>query len=263
MKKNKSGPKILVFDVETAPIEAFVWGIWDQNVGLSMIKKDWHILSWSAKWLGDPPSKVMYMDQRNKKDITDDKALCQAIWELLDEADIVITQNGKSFDVKKLNARFVMHGFEPPSSYRHLDTKRIASRTFAFTSNKLEYMTDKLNKKYKKLSHKEFPGFSMWEQCMKGNKKAWKAMEKYNKYDVLSLEELYLNLAKWDTSINFSVYTDTEDIVCACGSRHFRNKGFNYTNTGKFARFKCLDCGRPHTSKINLFSKEKKQSLKV
>jgi hypothetical protein len=35
---------------------------------------------------------------------------------------------------------------------------------------------------------------------MKGNKKAWLSMEKYNKLDVLSLEELFLKLAEYDKS---------------------------------------------------------------
>jgi hypothetical protein len=33
---------------------------------------------------------------------------------------------------------------------------------------------------------------------MKGNKAAWAEMEKYNKYDILSTEELFLHLAKYD-----------------------------------------------------------------
>src|SRR5690606_2512370 len=107
-------------------------------------------------------SKVMYQDQRKAKDVRNDKELLRGIWNLLDEADIVITQNGKAFDVKKLNARFLLNGFQPPSSYRHIDTKILAKKTFALTSSKLEYMTSKLCTKYKKLSHKKYPGFSLW-----------------------------------------------------------------------------------------------------
>ena len=72
-----AGPRVLLFDIETAPILAHVWGLWDNNVALNQIIADWHVLSWSAKWLGDPPSKVMYADQRNAKNIEDDKQLLQ------------------------------------------------------------------------------------------------------------------------------------------------------------------------------------------
>jgi DNA polymerase elongation subunit (family B) len=254
--------KVLVFDIETAPMLGYVWGLFDQNIGLNQIESDWHVLSWSAKWLYDAPENVMYADQRKEKNIEDDSKILKQIWKLLDEADVVITQNGKSFDVKKLNARFLHHGFPPPSSYRHIDTKIIAKRHFAFTSNKLEYMTDKFCVKYKKLKHAKFSGFELWKQCLAGNLEAWEEMKKYNMYDVLSLEELYLIFQPWDNSINFNVYHDTPTHTCNCGSVEFSKNGFKYTNTGKFHRLICDNCGAEYSDKQNLLSKDKVKSLK-
>jgi hypothetical protein len=264
-KSKKQGPKVLIFDIETAPLLAHVWGLWDNNVGLNQIVSDWHVLSWSAKWLGDSPNKVMYDDQRGSKNIQDDSRLLQGIWDLLDEADIVITQNGKSFDVKKLNARFIISGFPPPSSFKHIDTKLIAKKFFGFPSNKLEYMTDKICKKYKKIKHTKFPGHEMWTECLKGNIAAWKEMEKYNKYDVLSLEELYQKMRPWDTSINFNLYHDDEDDVCKCGNTKFVKNGFYYTNVAKFQKYRCnnKDCGAETRDRENLFSPEKRKSLRI
>lgn len=264
----KGTPKILIFDIETAPIIAHVWGLWENNVGLNQIEADWHVLSWSAKWKGSPESETMYMDQRNAKNIEDDTDLLTGIWELLDEAEVVITQNGKSFDQKKLNARFVIKGIKdrhPPSSFKHEDTKLIAKRHFAFTSNKLEYMTDKLNTKYKKLKHKKFPGHEMWTECLKNNIEAWKAMEEYNKYDVWALEELYNILAPWhgNAGVNFNLYHDDEVNVCKCGGQVFIKNGFYYTNVGKFQRYKCKDCGAESRDRKNLLSKEKRESLQT
>jgi len=257
-------PKVLLLDIETAPILGHVWGLWDQNVGLNQIKSDWHVLAWAAKWLGQAPSKIMYRDQRNAKNVEDDREILIDIWHLMNHADVIITQNGKAFDEKKLNARFILNGFKPPSSYQHIDTKQIASRKFGFTSNKLEYMTDKLCKKYKKLKHSKFSGFELWSECLKGNLAAWKEMEKYNKYDVLSLEELYLKLRPWDTSsINVNLYDDMPTHVCgACGSKRLQKNGFKYTSIGKYQRYLCLDCGSEAKDKMNLFSTEKKASLK-
>lgn len=254
-------PKILLFDIETSPILSYVWQLWDQNVGLNQIVNDWHILSWAAKWYKDPKSKMMYQDQRNVENVEDDKDLCRGIWSLLDEADIVITQNGKAFDAKKLNARFIMHGFQPPKSYRHIDTKQLAKKHFAFTSNKLEYMTDKLCKT-KKLKHKKYAGFELWKECLAGNQDAWKEMERYNKYDVLSLEELYSKFAPWDNSINMNVYNDEAVRVCSsCGSDKLTARGYQYTNGGKYHRLKCKECGYENKSKMNLFNKEKRANL--
>jgi DNA polymerase elongation subunit (family B) len=253
--------KILVFDIETAPILAHVWDIWDQNVGLNQIIKDWHILSWSAKWYNAPPEEVMYMDQRNVPNIEDETELLKGMWKLLDEADVVITQNGIRFDVPKLNARFAKYNMGPPSSFKHIDTYRIGKKHFGFTSHKLEYMTDLLCKKYKKLSHKKFPGHSMWTECLKNNIEAWKSMEEYNKYDVLSLEELYSILAPWDNTINFNVYHNNLENVCGCGNKVFLRRGYYYTKTACYQRYVCSKCGYELYGGKNLLTKQKKAAL--
>lgn len=253
--------KILVFDIETSPIISNVWGLWDQNVGLNQIKQDWHVLSWSAKWLGDPPSKIMYMDQRKAKVLEDDTTILKGIWKLLDEADIVVTQNGKKFDQKKLNARFIIQGLQPPSSYKHIDTRQIAAKHFGFTSNKLEYLTDKLCKKYKKLKHSKFSGFELWRECMAGNLAAWKEMEKYNKYDVLSLEELYFKLIPWDTAINFNLFNDSSELSCGCGKPDYVKNGVVYTATGRYQRYRCMGCGSELRDTKNLLSKVIKRKV--
>lgn len=263
-KIKREQPKVLLFDLETAPILGAVWGLFDQNIPLNQIEQDWFILSFSAKWLNDPPDKIIYFDQRNSRDIEDDSKLLGKLWKLLDEADVVITQNGVQFDSKKVNARFIINGFQPPSSYRHIDTLKLAKKYFGFTSNKLEYMTNKLCTKYKKLSHGKFPGFLLWKECLKGNKDAWNEMQKYNSYDVLSLEELYNKLIPWDgnKTINFNVYNDEPINLCKCGSSEFKRNGFNYTNNAKYQRYKCIKCGAESRANVNLLSKEKKKSLR-
>ncbi len=263
VKKTKTGPRVLVFDIETSYMTASIWRPFENTIQLKQIQKDWSILSWSAKWLDE--DKVMYMDNRNNKNPRDDKKLLKGMWNLLNEADVVITQNGISFDSKKLNARFVMNGIrKPPSPYRHIDTKRIAAKHFAFTSNGLEYLTENLCKKYKKLvGRQNFPGQQLWDQCLAGNKAAFKEMERYNKADVLSTEELYYILAPWDSSIDFSVYTDDTDHVCSCGSHKLQARGFSHTSTGRFQRYQCTSCGKWSRSRVNLLSQEKRSSLKA
>jgi hypothetical protein len=256
------GPKVLVFDIETAPILAYSWDIWEQNIALNQIVKDWCVISWAAKWLSDPPEKIMYQDQRNAKTVRDDKALIKGMWRLLDEADIVVTQNGKKFDTRKLNARFIIHGLKPPASYRHFDTYQVGKRLFAFTSHKLQYMAEVLGVEFQKLSHPKFPGQELWNECLKGNLEAWKEMETYNKHDVLATEGVYNKIQAWDGSINFNVYRDDVAIVCNCGHPSMHRIGYAYTTTGKFQRFRCNKCGRETRSKVNMLTKEKKLSLR-
>lgn len=250
--------KILILDIETAPMLGFFWNIWQQNIALNQIKKDWHVLAWAAKWLGDPSSKIFYADQRKARRVEDDRILLKGIWKLLDQADIIITQNGKAFDEKKLNTRFILNGFPPPSSYRHIDTKEIATRKFGFTSNKLEYMSEKLCKR-KKLKHKKFPGFELWSECLKGNLNAWKEMERYNKVDVLATEELYLKFRPWDNSITVHPQSDANAPVCNCGSKAFQKAGIRYTNAGAFHRLKCRGCSLEIKHPVNLLKQKKKK----
>lgn len=252
--------KILLIDIETAPILGYVWGLWENNLALNQIEKDWHIMSWCAKWLDE--DVLFYMDQRDQKNIENDKKILEVIWHLLDEADVLITQNGKKFDSRKLNARFIINGMKPPSTYKHLDTKQIAQKYFAFTSHKLEYMSEKLNTKYKKLKHEKYPGFELWKECMKGNIEAWDEMEKYNRHDVLALEELYKKIIPWDNSFNPNIYHGENNTVCTCGGTMFIKNGFRYTNAGKYQKHCCKKCGAEFLDKHNELEEMKRLTLK-
>lgn len=252
--------KILSLDIETAPVLAYVWSLWEQNLGLDQIHQDWYILSWAAKWFHE--DQVMYQDKSASWDDNDDSELLKDIHSLLDEADIIITQNGKRFDAKKLNSRFILNGMKPPSSYRHVDTLQEAKKAFSFTSNKLEYLTDNLCKKYKKLSHGKYPGFKLWLACLQGDKDAWKEMQDYNINDVLSLEELYVNMRPWMKGHpNLNVYSSDDSIRCHCGSGDFDHSGYHYTNLSKFNKFKCKSCGAEVRDRVNLLPKSKRQNL--
>jgi len=263
-KKEEKRAKVLFLDIETAPIIAYVWGLWDQNVGLNQIETDWYVLSWSAKWLDSDGDEVIYRDQKGKVDIEDDSEILKGMWDLIDQADVVVGHNLDKFDLKKLNTRFLMAGLQPPSSYKTEDTLKMAKSKFSFTSNKLAYLTDKLCTKYKKLNHGKFAGFELWKQCLAGNPEAWEEMQIYNKYDVLSLEELYKVLAPWSSKVNFNVYTDDqeEETVCSCGSKDFRLNGYAYTSSGKWQRYRCSSCGSEVRSGQNLLSTEKRKNLK-
>lgn len=254
-------PRILLIDIETAPLLSYTWDIWDQNIGLNQIKNDTCILSWSAKWLGE--DDIMYADQRDAEDIEDDADMLMGLWDLLDEADVVVGHNSKKFDVKRINARFIKHGFEPPSPYRQIDTLTECKKNFHFTSNKLEYVAKFLGCKEKKMTARKFSGFELWKNCLAGVKAAWKEMELYNKQDVIVLEELYRKLDPWINVINFNVFNPDETHVCSCGSTKLKKNGTDKTNSGVFQRYKCTDCGKPYREKVNMLTPEKRKSMKV
>ena len=252
--------KILFIDIETAPMLVYTWGIWEQNIGLNQIVKDSHLLSFAAKWLDKP--EMYYADQRNARSMEYDKPLLKQIWNLLNEADIVIGHNSKEFDTKVVNTRFIINGMQPPSTYKQIDTKELTKKSCRFVSNKLEYLSDQVCEKHKKHKHHKFSGFELWKECLAGNMDAWDEMEKYNKIDVLALEELYLKMQPWGNTYNPDLYTSGTVSSCTCGCKIFTKKGFRYTAVGKYQAYKCTRCGAKRASRTNLMDKNKRDSLR-
>ena len=177
--------KILPLDIETAPNRAFVWGLWDQNVATSQVIESSYILCWAAKWLD---GKEMFFD--SVRSGRPPNEMLARIWELLDEADVVVHYNGLKFDIPTLNKEFIKHGMPPPSPYKQLDMMRVVKQAFRFESNKLDYVSAAL-KIGQKTKHE---GFALWVKCMDGDPAAWRKMERYNKGDVRLLERLYKRL---------------------------------------------------------------------
>jgi hypothetical protein len=254
--KRPDGPRILVYDIETAPMLAHVWKMWDNNVGLNQIVDDWYILSFAAKWLGE--DEIFYYDQRDAVDISDDTYLLAQLWKLLNEADIVIGQNVKKFDTKKVNARFIMNGFPKPAVYRQIDTMVIAKEQLGMTSNKLEYLAKALCPEHVKSKHSKFPGHEMWVECMKGNREAWEEMEAYNRDDILATEGVYNVLSSWDSKLpNFDVYVDG---VLDMSEWVFEGK-YAYSNFAKYKLYRNVVTGQQRRSRFNELSKEKRKQL--
>lgn len=257
----KGQPKILLIDIETAPILGYVWSLWKQNVGLNQIKEEWYILSYCAKWLG--ADEIIYRDVRN--DPHSDAGLLPELWELLNEADIIIGQNGKAFDIPKIQARMVMAGMLPPRPFKVIDTLLMAKQQFRFTSNRLEWMTgDSANlTEISKSKHAKFPGFALWAECLKGNVEAWDEMREYNVPDVTSMEELYLRLRPWYVGHpNLAAYVESEEVLCPrCLSSDVKQDGFTFTQTGKYEMYTCGGCGGWSRGRYTKNSTSKRRAL--
>jgi hypothetical protein len=257
----KQGPRVGLIDIETAPILAWVWGLFKQNISLEQIEQDWSILAVCFKWYNE--KRVTYLDTSKQANIFDDKELILAVWKFLDEADVIVAQNGRRFDVKKINARFVEYGLNPPSPYKIVDTLEVAKSNFGFVSNKLQWMTKKLCKKVQKRSHEKFPGFKLWTAFIRRVPGAAKEMKLYNIDDVLSMEELYTIFLPWIRNHpNFGNYVEGETPHCTrCGSTHIVKNGTYYTEVGQYQKFRCGDCGGSLRGRNLINTKHKRQSL--
>ena len=231
--------KILLLDIESAPTMAYVWRLWKQNIGQEQILARGYIMSCSLKWLGE--KTVDYYETRTE----DDTQLIATIIDYLNEADYVVAHNGRKFDIPFIKARAMVNGINPPSPFKIIDTLEIAKKEFLFSSNSLAALATEL-KWSPKLSHGKFSGFSLWSECLKGNNEAWEEMKKYNIQDTLTLEEVYLKLRPWYS--NHPNITVESELVPAfrcpkCGSEDVHLRGYAYTNSGKYHKYVCLDCG--------------------
>lgn len=255
-------PKILLFDVETAPILSHVWSLWDQRVGLNQVMCDWYMLSWSAKWLGEEEvyHDRLYNHLSFEENPEDDYNIIVSLWEMLDQADIIIGHNLKKFDDKKFKARCLYHGLTEPSSYRRVDTLDIAKRAFKLTSNKLDYLATYL-KVPNKVSHE---GHGLWVKCMAGEQTAWDVMTEYNNYDVVLLEDVYLQIRHWSNNHpNVAVFYDDDYERCTlCGSVELENTGhLVFTNLASYEEVRCKCCSKLSRRSSNLLSKDKRSNL--
>lgn len=248
--------KILVLDIETAPNVAYVWQFWQANVGAKQVLDHSYIMSFAAKWLGS--DEIFYVE--NRKD--NEAALLEPLFGLLDEADIIIAHNGNKFDLPKIKGRGLVHGMTPPSPYKTVDTCLTARRQFGFSANSLEYLCDILDCS-KKLSHKKFPGFELWLECLRQNDEAWEEMKEYNIHDVISLEELYYKMLPYiENHPNVAVLKEGDVISCPkCGSEDNHRRGYYTTNVGKYQRFRCNSCGGWHRSRFTEYPKDKRHAL--
>ncbi len=87
-------------------------------------------------------------------------------------------------------------------------------------------------------------------------------METYNKYDVLSLEELYQKMAAWDDRHpNFDLYTDAEGATCRCGCTKFTRNGYAYTQVSKFQKYRCNECGAETRGRVSLWTKDDRDAM--
>jgi len=223
-------PKVLLFDIETIPNMAYIWGKFDQTA--IAFEKEWELLCYAYKWYGQ---KKTYFHQKTGRD---DGSLCKSLWKLLDKADLVIAHNAKKFDIKKTNARFIQHGLTPPSPYAIVDTLVEAKKYFKFTSNRLTDLGKNLG-----LGEKvETGGFQLWLDCMAGKQKAWNKMKKYNIQDINLLEAVYKVLKPWIVNHpNMSLLRGKVNCP-SCDSIYITKQGTKVTNKTVQQQYKCKDC---------------------
>lgn len=220
-------PNILLLDIETAPNLADVWSLWNVNVGLSQLRESSYTLCLGYKWYGE----------KTKVKVVRTKDVPKVAKEILDEADWVVHYNGKTFDIPILRKDILLSGGTPPSPFKQIDLCSVVKRQFRFPSNKLAYVSEALGLEGK-VNH---PGHSLWVGCMNDDPKSWKLMERYNRRDVVLLEELYDRVLPWIPNHPNRRLHDSDGCTKCTGT--LSPRGFVYLNSGCYQRYRCSLCG--------------------
>jgi DNA polymerase elongation subunit (family B) len=233
-----SAPRIAYIDIETAPILANVWTLHEANA--IWVERDTYILCFAVMWDGFKSVKTFALPDYKtyQKDKHNDRELVGDLWNVLEAADVIIGHNADSFDLKKIRARFAVHGRKPPSPFKTIDTLKIARRNFKFDSNKLDNLGRYLGCG-RKLQH---TGAHLWRSCIEGNAKAWGLMTRYCAQDVRLLERVYQQLKPWANGLDLRVFHGAHGCP-TCLSPKIQRRGVSIARTRRYQRYHCQSCG--------------------
>lgn len=233
--------RILTLDIETKPSLVHRWQLYgNDTTALSQLIVPGGLMCAAWKWYGE--DEVLFMRSGEYKRIGHQYDFdLRHLWDALNDADAVITYNGKKFDIPRVNTAFIEDGMNPPAPYAHIDLYQTIRKVFGFPSNKLDYVSGRLLDSHK-VTHS---GHDLWVACMNGDPEAWAMMEEYNKHDVVLTEKLYDKLKAWIPGHpNVLLYDENPDVrgCPVCGSGSCQKRGTRMLATGVYQQFQCQDC---------------------
>lgn len=231
--------KILTIDIETSPNLAHVWSLWNNNVSLSQLREVSEVLSFAAKWHGDP-SVHFHSTFHSTKPV-----MLEAAHKLMSEADVLVTYNGNRFDIPHLNREFLQAGMHRPAPFVSIDLLKVVKKHFRFVSNKLDHVVSELDIGGKT----KHAGHELWVRCLMGDPEAWAKMREYNMHDVELTEQLLDRLRSWITNLpHADLFAEDGQIgdtpSCPnCLGTELQKRGYRTTALSIYQRYYCVSCG--------------------
>lgn len=244
------GAKILVYDIETSPAIAYIFSLWQKGIPDNMIAQDVGMFSWAAKWLFEDE---IISDRLTPEELAtmDYSRITHSLYNLIEEADIIIAHNGMKFDRRMMNTFFLKCGLTPNSPYEVIDTLLHARKQFKLTSYRLDYIAQQVLGLPGKL-HTEL---GLWKRCMQGEYEALVYMDEYCQQDVRVLEDVYLKLRPWIKPHPNAALTALSDDNCCpvcAGVRRTVTRTTYKTYVNEYIAYRCDDCGHIYRSRKSL-----------
>lgn len=229
--------KMLGLDIETAPALVYSFSAFKTNIGYNQVVEPPRIIAFSAQWKGSK-SVQFYSEYHHSRG-----EMLEALHSLLDEADVVVTFNGDSFDLPWIEGEFIAEHMKPPSPVMKVDLYKVVKKHSRWLHKKLAVVADRLIGD-QKIPHQ---GFGLWMDCLRGDeetkRKAWNLMRRYAKKDTALLWPIYEDLLPW-IKLPHPV-SRAEGLVCRnCGSDHLQRRGVSRTLQGEYPKYQCQKCGK-------------------
>ena len=242
-----SNLKILFWDVETAPMLAYIWRPSDDYVNSERLIHESWMICWAAKWAGQKKVHTGVVTPEEALE-QDDSRICKDLADLIREADIVVAHNGDRFDLPVLNGRLLQMDLEPIGHVSSIDTLTLARRNFKLAYNKLDYLAESFG-----FGNKLKTNFALWKSAYFGDAKALEKMRKYNIKDVVLLEQVFEKMRPYVKSLKRLIEPDYDNqFACpSCGSEDLMKRGTLTTQSATYQKYQCNGCQRYSRSRTS------------
>lgn len=266
VKEDDNSVKYLYFDLESSLMEGYFFKIWDENIPITRVKKHSHLLT--AAWAtNDGEVESIRITPEDVKTGNDFAVVVKMI-EMINSCDVLVSYNGKRFDLKLLNTRAIYWGLPPITAKKHIDLFEQAKKSFKFPSNSMQNVS-----KYLGLDGKIETGQTMlWERCANYDNKevcrqALEEMETYNRQDIEATRDLHKRLQGWGKNTpNIGTIAKSKDGVEGLRCTHCGSSDVNkiiidgevkkgYTAVSSFDLYRCNENSCRGISRVNASGK--------
>ena len=167
-------------------------------------------------------------------------AFMRAVWDVFNDADLIIGHNADRFDARHLMGGWAEMGLPAPSPCKIVDTLKIARGTFAYESNTL----DALNKRLGIDAKTDKYDVKVARAAVSGDKEAQETLSAYNRGDIIASEALFDRLRPFAKGIpHLGMWTDDELACPSCGSTMTATGKTVHANVQKYEHLHCPNCG--------------------
>lgn len=235
--------KTLLVDIERLP-GRFEADFWDLNafkgrrIHPDMVLEWPSTLCFAAQWYGS--RKVAFHATWDEGGAD---AMHQAAFDLYDEADLVITYNGVSFDNRHLTSGWTERGMGRPAPWRDIDLLKVARQSQGWESKTLDSVCKRLGIPAKSDRY----SVEVARAAAGGSKAAQRKLRRYNVNDTRIMAAVYERLlphVKGHPHVAPSAGHD-QPTCPRCGSTDVERAGTYSPGVYVYRAYKCRTCTGP------------------